>query len=219
MSSLPLSPWNNLCWKDHNISFNFEELINIYNTVYSKYTRHEQEKKEGESNPNYRGIAFQGLHNNDHLNSVMQGSLYLTNHATYAKTYSKEMLGNHLENQKKFNVRHKDLCVGEFNKILDYLEDLGWHTHRGRIMELGPGAQKNWHVDSYPGMWNNNVRYHVPLTTNERCYLQWYEQGKIYNFTPEPNGSGYWVNTDITHQYLNIGDSWRAHIIVDLIKK
>jgi hypothetical protein len=46
MSSLPLSPWNHLCWKDHNISFNFEELINIYNTVYSKYTRHEQEKKK-----------------------------------------------------------------------------------------------------------------------------------------------------------------------------
>lgn len=219
MKTQPLSEDNHLCWKDKNIHFNLDELLDIYHTIYSKYTRHEQARKIGVHNPNYRGIAFQGLDDTDHLNSIMQGSLYIDPIVNSARTFNEAELGKHLEHQKKFNVRHKDLCVGEFNKILDYLEDLGWHTHRGRIMELGPGAQKNWHVDSYPGKWNNNVRFHVPLTTNDNCYLQWYENGKVYNFTPKPDGSGYWVNTDIIHQYLNIGDSWRAHIIVDLIKK
>lgn len=218
MTNVYYDKWNHLCWPDTNIKFNINELLDIYNNVFSKYERLYQQYTRDSLDPVYRGIAFQGPTDSDHTTAVQQGSLYI-DYATNKKyTFDKESLGKHLEYQRTLNVRHHELCVGEFARILDYLEDQGWHTHRGRIMELGPGVQKNWHVDSYEGLWGNNVRFHVPLTTNSKCYLQWQDKD-LYNFNPKADGTAYWVNTDIVHQYLNLGDTWRAHVVVDLIKK
>ena len=218
MSKLPLSPWNHLCWPEQNIKFNIEELLHIYNTVFSKYERVHQMHSVDSLDVVYKGVGFQGLTDLDHTTSVMRGNIYINPETGKKNTYTKENLGNHLEYQRTLNVRHRDLCVGEFGRILDYLEDLGYHTHRGRIMELGPQNHKNWHVDSYKGLWGNNLRVHVPLITNSKCYLQWHEKD-FYNFNPAADGTAYWVNTDVTHQYLNLGETWRVHIVVDLIKK
>lgn len=212
MSKLPISSWNHLCWKDPEVQWNIKELLEIYNDVFSKYTRHYQDST-------YRGIGFQGKHSQDHLGSIISGNT--PHNADYGskRTVEKEDLGKHLEHQLQFNVRHEELCVGEFNKILDYLEDLGYHTHRARIMELGPKNHINWHVDSYEGWWGNNRRYHVPLMTNDEAYLIWRENTKRYIFNPKADGSGIWLNTDVTHQYINDGETWRAHIVIDLVKK
>jgi hypothetical protein len=212
MSTLPISPWNHLCWKDTNVRWNIEELLEIYNDVFSKYDRFYQD-------PTYRGIAFQGKHSKDHIGAIISGNTPHNEELGTKRTIDKESLGRHLEGQLEYNVRHEDLCVGEFAKILDYLTDLGYQTHRARIMELGPGNHVNWHVDSYEGMWGNNKRYHIPLITNNEAYLVWRQKGQRYFFNPAPDGSGIWVNTDVVHQYINRGDTWRAHIVIDLIKR
>ena len=212
MSTLPISPWNHLCWQDKNIKWDIKELLTIYNEVFSKYDRFYQD-------PTYKGIGFQGKHSTDHIGSIISGNTPHSDEHNGKWTIDKEDLGKHLENQIQYNVRHKELCVGEFGKILDYLDGLGYITHRARIMELGPGNHVNWHVDSYNGWWGNNTRYHIPLTTNDEAYLVWRQLGARYFFNPKPDGTGIWVNTDVIHQYINRGDTWRAHIVVDLIKK
>lgn len=212
MSTLPISPWNHLCWPDPDITWNVKELLEIYNTVFSKFDRHYQD-------PTYRGIAFQGKDPTDHIGAIITGNTPYSEEHGGKWTVDKEALGKHLERQVQFSVRHKELCVGEYARILDYLDGLGYITHRARIMELGPGNHLNWHVDSYEGMWGNNKRYHVPLITNEEAYLVWRQRGQRFIFNPQPNGSGIWVNTDVLHQYINRGTTWRAHIVIDLIKK
>jgi hypothetical protein len=206
------TPWNHLCWKDENIQWNITELLEIYNNVFSKYDRHYQD-------PTYRGIAFQGKESNDHISAIINGNIMVDPVSGIKCTVNKENLGKHLERQVKCNVRHTDLCVGEFGKILDYLENLGYLTHRARVMELGPGNHENWHFDSYEGCWGNNKRYHIPLITNDKAYLMWRDKGAHYFFNPKADGSAVWANTDVLHQYLNKGDTWRAHIVIDLIKK
>lgn len=226
MSKLPTSNWNHLCWPDDNATWNLLELQDIYQGVFQNYTRHIQKLK---NDPTYMGIGFQGFNDNDHLSSPAQGIMFLDSD-DIIKPIAVENLGKHLDKQTKMCVRHKDLCVGEISKILDYLENLGYHTYRGRIMELGPGHHGKWHFDSYPNAWGNHLRYHVPIITNEECYIQWNERPLQWNELPArgegdvffhmpADGRGYWFNTDVNHQYLNEGDTWRTHIVIDLIKK
>lgn len=211
MSTLSVSPWNQYCWKDESISFDFTELTKMYNEVFSKYTRHRQSSF-------YSGIGFQGLSETDHLTACWQGTLIGKEINNIWQTVPQDKIDEHLYRQRTtLNKKHFELCKGEFEKIVDYLESAGWHTFRARIMEVNPGVQSGgWHLDGYEG----STRYHVPLQTNDECYLQWVDgNNEIKSFHLPADGSGYWLNTDVVHQYINLGSSMRAHIIVDLVKK
>lgn len=222
-----LNEWSHLCWPDNDIQWNLTELQNIYQTIFSKYERYHQQLRNTNM---YRGIAFQGIDNNDHTSSVKHGIIFTDPVDNVLKPIPPEQLGKHLDYTKTLCVRHKELCIGEFNNILDYLEVKGWHTYRARIMELGPGMKGKWHIDSYPNMWGNNLRYHIPLYTNSGSYIQWNEKDLPWHSVPikndddksfhlPANGSGYWFNTDVNHRYFNEGTEWRVHIVIDLIKK
>lgn len=227
MSKLPITDWNHLCRPDTNALWNFTELREIYQTVFQKYTGHVQELR---SAPMYKGIGFQGCSDDDHLSATKQGIMFLDPADSIIKPISVDNLGKHLDKQKKICIRHKELCIGEIAKILDYLENLGYHTYRGRIMELGPNHHGKWHIDSYANTWGNNLRYHVPIITNEECYIQWNERPLQWNELPArsegdmffhlpADGRGFWVNTDVNHQYFNESNEWRVHLVIDLHKK
>jgi len=227
MSKIDLSNWNHLCWPDTNITFNLEELKDLYFSSFSKYKKFSQEFK---SESRYGGIGFQGLDDADYTTGPKQGIMFLDTTDNSVKPIGVENLGRHLEKLLPISVRHKELCTGELGRILDYLEDLGYHTYRGRIMECGPTHRGGWHIDSYPGRWGNNLRYHIPLVTNEECYIVWNEgPKKWYELSPKndndlyfhlpADGRGYWFNTDISHKNINDGDTWRYHIVIDLFKK
>ena len=210
MNTLPISPWNHLCWKDDSVSFDFTKLQKMYHEIFSKYTRHVQSQY-------YSGIGFQGLTEVDHLSAVKQGTLTGVKVDDVWQTISQDKISAHLNRQRTtLNKRHVELCQGEFEKIVEYLESAGWHTFRARIMEVNPGNPDCWHLDGYEG----STRYHVPLQTNEECYLQWIDKdNEIKSFHLPADGSGYWLNTDVVHQYINRGTTMRAHIIIDLVKK
>lgn len=210
MSSLPLSSWNHLCWKDTEMSFDITALLKIYNEIFSKYSRHVQSQY-------YKGIGFQGTSDTDHLSAIKQGTLTGTKIGETWQTIPQDKITSYItEQQQLLSAKHKVLCIGEFNKIVDYLESKGWKTFRARVMEVSPGNPDCWHLDGYDG----SIRYHVPLITNDECYLQWKdENNKIKSFNLPADGSGYWINTDVIHQYINKGSTTRSHIVVDLLKK
>jgi hypothetical protein len=212
MSKLPLSPWNHLCWKDEGMSFDISALLKIYDEVFSKYPKYIQA-------PYYHALTFQGSTDDDHVTALHKGPI--TN--VKINGVNQPIPNSNNENYKfwsdqaeKFSVRHKILCTGEFSKILDYLEDTGWRTFRARVAEVFPEKKELWHFDGY----NGSIKYHVPLITNEESYLQWKDgSDEIKTFHLPADGSGYWVNTDVTHNCINKGTTMRAHIIVDVIKK
>lgn len=210
MSKLTLSPWNHLCWKDNEMSFDLDALLKIYHEVFSKYPRHVQSQF-------YSGIGFQGTTSSDHLSAVKQGTLTGIKVGDVWQTIPPDKIDAHINRQRELlSVQHDVLCTGEFKKIIDYLDSKGWRPFRARIMEVNPGNPDCWHIDGYTG----SIRYHVPLITNEECYLQWKDDNdEIKSFNLPADGSGYWINTDVVHHYINKGSSMRAHIIVDLLKK
>ena len=210
MSKLPVSPWNHLCWKDTEMSFNISALLKIYNELFLKYARHVQSEY-------YSGIGFQGTSKSDHLSAVKQGTLTGVKVGDVWQTVPQDKIDIHIGRQQKLlSVQHEVLCTGEFKKIVDYLDEKDWRPFRARIMEVNPGNPDCWHLDGY----NGSIRYHVPLITNDECYLQWRdENNEIKSFNLPADGSGYWINTDVIHHYINRGSTMRAHIIIDLLKK
>jgi hypothetical protein len=193
------------------MSFDLDALLKIYNEVFSKYQRHRQ-------TDHYGVIGFQGSTEDDHLSAAKRGTLIGIQIGDVWQTVHPNKIDGFINSQRKsLSVQHKVLCTGEFKKIVDYLEDNGWRPFRARIMEALPGVESGgWHLDGYDG----SIRYHVPLITNEECYLQWRDNyDEIKSFNLPADGSGYWVNTDVVHHFINLGDTIRAHIIVDLVKK
>jgi hypothetical protein len=210
MSNLTLSPWNHLCWKDEGMSFDLDALLKIYNEVFSKYTRHIQTEY-------YSGIGFQGSTDDDHLSAAKR----VTTSGVIIDGVLQAIPRNRLQGYypklvEETRVRHKDLCIGEFEKIIDYLENNGWTTFRGRIIEDLPDSPDNWRLD----MHDESLRYHVPLITNEECYIQYRDENKeIKTFHLPADGSGYWLKTNFVNQKINKGTDLRAYIVIDLFKK
>jgi hypothetical protein len=206
---------NHLCPKDEGIIFDIKSLVKIYLEVFSKYSRHYQTKK-------YCGIAFQGSHDLDHITGVNKGTLAengfkVIDGEEYLTTISSELINDHIKNQvKTMSTPHKTLCVGEFKRILEYLQKKGYSPFRARVMELYPRPRSQWHIDGYDG----STRYHIPLITNDKCYLEWKDDNdQIFSFHLPADGSGYWINTDVFHRFINEGDTIRAHIVIDVLEK
>ena len=206
MSKLPLSPWNHLCWKDEEMSFDLSALLKIYNEIFSKYVIHSQ-------NQYYCGIGFQGKTSTDTKSAPTEGPLIGDD--SYKKLPPKDQYPAIAENIEKIYQRHETLCVGEYARILDYLESKGWYTFRARVMTLLPNNPMNWHADGY----DISMRYHVPIITNDQFYLQWRDINGVHYFHLPANGNGYFVRTDVSHQYINRGTEPRTHIIIDIKKK
>jgi hypothetical protein len=196
---------NKYCQIDPASNFNISELINIYNELFVK-----QEKfSQGDF---YSGVGFQGRDARDTKSAPIDGPLLgsaphmrLPPRSEYpaAEKYIEEIC-----------QRHKTLCVGEYANILDYLEMHGWFTFRARVMTLLPNNPVNWHVDGY----DTSMRYHVPIITNDQFYLQWRDIEGVHSCHIPANGKGYFIRTDVPHQYINRGTEPRTHIIIDIRK-
>lgn len=197
---------NKYCWVDEESNFNIPELIRLYNDLFLPLEKFNQ-------GDYYSGLGFQGQHVLDTESAPLSGPL------TYGEYYKKlPPKTEYPAVEKKLEEicqRHLKLCVGEYARILDYLESKGWYTFRARVMTLLPGNPSNWHVDGY----DTSMRYHIPLITNEQFYLQWRDLEGIHSIHIPANGKGYFFRTDVQHQYINRGQAPRIHIVIDIKKK
>lgn len=197
---------NKYCQVDNNSNFNIPELVRVYNELYVN-------QKHFEQGSFYKGVGFQGRTSNDSLSAPLDGPLRKVGH--YMKLPPKDEYATVEKSLEQICQRHESLCVGEYARILNYLEENGWFTFRARVMTLLPGNPKNWHVDGY----DNTLRYHVPIITNEEFYLQWNDAEGLYSAHIPANGKGYFIRTDVLHQYINRGKEPRTHIVIDIRKK
>jgi len=193
---------NDYCQIDYESNFNISELIQTYQDLFSK------EKKSNQDNI-YGGIGFQGVSPTDSISAPLAGMLINNGELPPRSEFSKLQT-----NVEQLNQRHSTLCVGEYSRILDYLESKGWYTFRARVMTAMPSSKPNWHTDAY----DISLRYHIPIITNEHFFLQWKDRIGVHSVHIPANGRGYFIRTDILHQYINIGTEPRVHIVIDIKK-
>jgi hypothetical protein len=88
-----------------------------------------------------------------------------------------------------------------------YIEELilKHNAFRTRILKLGPRACYSIHPDPTP-------RIHIPIVTNEQCWMIWPYHSTCLNFK---EGNCYWVDTRKPHTYIN-GDKElvRIHLVM-----
>jgi hypothetical protein len=77
-----------------------------------------------------------------------------------------------------------------------------YNLKRSRLMWVNPKSCYSIHVDETP-------RIHIPLITNPACYFL-FKPGIMYHL---PNGKVWWVNTTLSHTFLNCSDEARLHLV------
>src|SRR5205809_1019903 len=73
-------------------------------------------------------------------------------------------------NDKRRAIVPTPLCHGYVVKVIDELIQLGFATHRIRIMRLAhEGFAMKWHRDADVESW----RLHIPIISNEHSFFEW----------------------------------------------
>ena len=76
---------------------------------------------------------------------------------------------------------------------------------------LKPNGLYRWHIDMNPQLNKTNKVFHIPLTSNEGCWM-------VYDNTTfhlPPDGSIYKVNNGVYHTYINAGPTERIHLLIN----
>jgi hypothetical protein len=85
-----------------------------------------------------------------------------------------------------------------FEKIIEK-----YNLTRTRLMWLGSNSCYSFHRDS-------TVRIHIPLITNDQCFLIF----KDFEVIHMPVGKVYWVDTTLEHTAINGHlENWRLHLV------
>lgn len=106
------------------------------------------------------------------------------------------------------------------NKLCKPLSDLA-ELHRIRLMRLAPGGgelQRHTDlVDKDSGIGDGSVaRFHIPLVTNDQCVFgSWNMRGEKTEARMRV-GECWYLDTRKPHTAINMGDSERTHLVVDV---
>lgn len=83
---------------------------------------------------------------------------------------------------------------------------------RAFFLRLPPGAQVHRHVDA-----GDVETWHLPVTTNERAFSCWTENGQVRRLHLEV-GMLYALDRTVEHWAVNDGDTERTHLIVEFAR-
>lgn len=110
----------------------------------------------------------------------------------------------------------------DVQKILQGFESIDnwmhsqYSTHvfiKCEIACLMPGDELFWHVD--PNWWHQHShRVHIPIITNPHCF--WCIEDREHYFEV---GKYYEVNNRRYHTYCNRGNTFRLHLVFDILDK
>lgn len=127
----------------------------------------------------------------------------------YAKS-DDDMYYGAVESIRYINSKHESIIEtdtfkkwhhrNELGEKLAFLDN-GQELYRARILlAMSHGYKSVWHIDY-------DWRYHVPLTTNEKCLMH-YEDMSIHL---PADGHAYLFNAGYMHSFVNEGETDRYH--------
>lgn len=115
--------------------------------------------------------------------------------------------------ERYYSTLNRTLVGTELEKLLTRYPQY----YRWRLMKLEPKKTYSVHKDSNDTA--DNLRMHIPLQTNEGCFLCFYVSvplNKQYSRVKHEHletGKSYLVNTSGFHTAVNYGDTQRYHIV------
>lgn len=105
--------------------------------------------------------------------------------------------------------------IEECNKIHQKIESLlNGYVIKSNIIRLDPGKETKTHVDGLDKIFRQSHRIILPIITNEKSFIQ-YEQ-ESYHLK---EGVMYDTCTYMPHNTINLGDTSRYHMVLDIIFK
>lgn len=174
-----------------NWQFDYEELLNYYNTLCSnfshlKWTDRMVSTVNGSEKHNINGVYGWGIQSN------------LINLDVPCPPYN-------ISKSKTEEYRDTQLVFGFIEKIKQKYPDarqIGISCHP-------PGTVINQHIDT-----TKYLKIHIPIYTNENAYFV-FEDKKV-NLKV---GRAYLINTTVPHGTSNEGDSDRVHLLFKVLAK
>jgi hypothetical protein len=124
--------------------------------------------------------------------------------------------GEELKDPDMYN-KPTELYKGYMAEVLDFIKEQGFKITKVRISVLPPKSKSTIHRDYHP--LNFRSRLHIPILTNEQCCHIIYNNGltEKTEFHMPANGEAFmfWVN--LKHQYVNMSNEKRYHLVMDAI--
>jgi hypothetical protein len=81
-----------------------------------------------------------------------------------------------------------------------------------RLLRLGPGASVREHTDYNLGYDDGEVRFHVPVQTNQDAVFEL--EGRAVEMRP---GESWYLDFNLRHRVANHGAEPRIHLVVDCV--
>ena len=106
--------------------------------------------------------------------------------------------------------KRKPICDGYWSDILDTFKS---EVTRVRFAYLSSGFSLKPHIDYNT---TYSIRIHIPIITNEECYMFVESNKKLYKEHWKADGSSYFINTGLTHWAENNGDTGRIHLVISI---
>jgi hypothetical protein len=110
----------------------------------------------------------------------------------------------------KFHTEFTNIANDDLKSCINQLDDLGLVPCRARLTQLPPGGESNWHTDGGPT--DKIIRMHFVFDTNPDCFFI----HKFGKFHMEKNNV-YLININYHHMIVNLGNTPRTHMIVDVV--
>jgi hypothetical protein len=102
------------------------------------------------------------------------------------------------------------LCRDSIAAVVDQVIDLGLWPSRVRFALMRPKDHTIWHTDAPANIYF--VRLHIPIYTNPGSLFITEEETVHF----PADGDGYLVSVSQYHQAVNLGDTERVHMLMDV---
>lgn len=166
----------------------FFDIEKYKNEVLSIVKEYPPQKKDNKSKYSALGLQYADIL--DPYYDSIAGVFYVNEHHEL------------ILNSKSIKLWRNWNNLGErLSELSRPIYDIGLELFRTRILVADPGHDSIRHIDY-------DWRYHIPITTNEQCYLE-YNNGKKIHLPAD--GHPYVVNAGFIHKFCNLGNTTRYH--------
>ena len=101
--------------------------------------------------------------------------------------------------ERLYKFIHSELAGSYVEKAIEF-----YKGYRARIMIMPPKQCYSIHADP-------TARLHIPITTNDQCWMIWPEQSNCVRLH---TGMAYWVDTRKNHTFINGSTVSRIHLVM-----
>lgn len=109
-----------------------------------------------------------------------------------------------------------DMCQPIVDQVKQYLPNS--EPTLVQLATVLPGQKLKWHIDTYLYQQFSN-KIHIPLYTNTDATYEIFLENAHYEKVNMTEGAIWNINNLVLHRSVNMGDTFRTHLIIDFIDK